>query len=139
VSENCSRNSERTVAITADDARRTMRGFIRDCAQPITAGERDKVWLSRVADLVGITFNRLYDIYNGEAVPRWHEGETLRLRAEERRRMQDTWGDIKARAELAEVIARLERLEGNVSTRIERRAVASESTDCDRQAPLDLG
>ena len=134
-----SEKSERKVTITADDTRRIMREAIQDAAFPVGAGEPLKVWLHRVARSVGLTFNRLYDIYCGETIPRWHEGEAIRRKAEEKKKILAKWGEITARQELAELRTRLERLEGNATDQNERRTMVKGAIDSDGQTPLDLG
>lgn len=109
--EKKSENSERAVTVTADDARKVMREAIADCAFPVTAGEPLKVWLDRVARRVGLTFNRLYDIYAGETIPRWHEGATIISRAQEQRRLKARWHDMAATNEMARLEAEQNRLE----------------------------
>jgi len=119
-----------------------MREAIQDAAFPVGAGEPLKVWLHRVARSVGLTFNRLYDIYCGETIPRWHEGEAIRRKAEQARQRKEIlakWGDITARQELAELRTRLERLEGNATDKSDRRAVVEGAIDGDGQPPLELG
>lgn len=75
------------MSVTAEEAHSIMRAAITDRACPVSAGQPQKVWLRHVARAVGMNFNRLYDIYAGETVPRWHEGETILNKAEERRRL----------------------------------------------------
>ncbi len=130
MSETSSEISERKVPLTE---------AIQDAAFPVGAGEPLKVWLHRVARSVGLTFNRLYDIYCGETIPRWHEGEAIRRKAEEKKKILAKWGDISATKQIAELQVRLERLEGNVAAQTERRAVAEGPVDCESQVPLDLG
>jgi len=119
---------EHSVTFTADDTRKIMREAVRDCALPAVPGETLKAAMYRAAKRVGIAAGRLYDIYNGEALPRWHEGETIRQRAEERRAIVERWGDLNRRRELAELRARLERLERDETTSIEGGAMADEPT-----------
>lgn len=128
MSESYSRNpesQERYVTITADDARKIMRSAIQDAAFPVGAGEPMKAWMARVARAVGLTAARLYDIYIGETIPRWHEGARILAEAAERRRIKDLWHDIAARAEISALEVQYERLASNGAHFIDRRAVAS--------------
>lgn len=132
MSEKKSEISERKVTVTADDARKVMREAIADCAFPVSAGEPLKIWLNRVARGVGLTFNRLYDIYVGETIPRWHEGATILSRAEEKRRLKARWNDMAATNELARLETEQNRLEQHGDTALvgtkTSRQIASEDT-----------
>jgi len=108
--------------LTADDARRTMRDAIKDAAYPVMAGEPLKVWMARVARDVGIALGRLYDIYTGEAVPRWHEGQTIINRAQERREQIARFHDYQRRNRIAALETANERIKRDGTAQVERRA-----------------
>jgi hypothetical protein len=101
--------------VTVNDARQIMRSAISDCAWPADPGQPRKVWLGSVARAVGISFNRLYDIYIGETVPRWHEGATILAKAEEKRRQIARWRDGKAACEIEAIDAEISRMDRRVS------------------------
>lgn len=106
MSEISSEKPEKQMPVTTEQAHRIMREAINDCAFPVRPGEKMKTWLVRVARSVGLTSNRLYDIYCGETVPRWHEGEAIRLRAAEQKAR---WGDMARRQSIAELNSDIKR------------------------------
>lgn len=100
--------------VTADDAKLEMRRAILDCAWPASADSRQKIWMPELARKLGLPVGRLYNIFAGETVPKWHEGETILNRARERRKMQARWIDLQAGIQIDALNAEQARIEANV-------------------------
>lgn len=101
--------------LTFDDTHKTVRESICDLAGDRRPGETLKAMFYRVAIATGLKASRLKTLWYGEcSSPAWHEVETLRNKAaqtKERREIRARWQDMGRDADLAEIRARLERLE----------------------------
>lgn len=129
MSETSSEKSEKLMPVTVEEAHLKMREAIDECAFPLIPGEKMKTWMPRVARDVKIALNRLYDIYAGETVPRWHEGETIRRQAQIQR---ERWADMKRRQSLAELKSDIRRT-GDHGALLARRATDYRNSDLARE------
>lgn len=121
--------------VTVDEARQTMRKAILDSAWPLSANEKQKVWFPELARKLGITEGRLYDIFSGEIIPKWHEGETILNRARERKKMKARWEDLQAGMQIDALSAEQARIEHDVGDETLVDEAASGPTD-EEDSPL---
>lgn len=116
IPDNRSQNQECTV-LTQADAHATVRDAICDLAGARHPGETIKSMLYRASRAAGFSASRIKRLYYGEVQsPAWHEVETLRQKAKERRETRARWQDLQRDAEIAAIRARLERLERDDET-----------------------